>query len=94
LTNDAIGLKTFNALKDVEDDLLALLETFVTIFLNRAEMDEYIIAAIVAKEAIALGTVKPFHYAFILAHRVHLSMGITGFQVAVRLILQTNEAFT
>jgi hypothetical protein len=35
-------------------------------------MIEHIIAAIVPKETVALDTVKPFHYAFILAHQVHL----------------------
>ncbi len=57
-------------------------------------MNEYIIAAIVPKEAVALGTVKPFHYAFILAHRVHTFYEIIEYWVALRLIMQIHETFT
>jgi hypothetical protein len=39
-------------------------------------MNEHITAAIVPKEAVALGAVKPFHYAFILTHRIHTFYGI------------------
>jgi hypothetical protein len=34
LSNHAVSLGTFGTLDDVEDDFLALLETFVTVFLN------------------------------------------------------------
>jgi len=75
LPNDAVRLRAFFTLNDVEDDLLAFLEVFITIFLNRTEVDEYVIAVIAAKEAIAFDVAKPLHGAFVLAHRIHLFCG-------------------
>jgi hypothetical protein len=91
LPNDAVSLRAPVPLNDVEEDLFAAFEAFVAIFLNGTEMDEDIIAAIVPKEAVAFDVVKPFHGAFILAHRVHLFRGVVGYGVFDRLTLSAQD---
>jgi hypothetical protein len=93
LPNDAFSLRTSDSLNDVEDDFVALFETFVTIVLNRTEMDEDVIAAVLAEEAVAFDVVKPFHRAFVLTHRIHPFLKSIGYPVFARLIMRTVEAF-
>jgi hypothetical protein len=45
LRGNAISLPAFLALNNVEDDLVTFFQAFVTVFLNRAEMDEDIVAS-------------------------------------------------
>ena len=68
LPNNAVGLRTFFALNDLEDYLVTFLEALVSVFLNGAEMDEHIFAAIVAEKTVALDVVKPLHCSFNLTH--------------------------
>jgi hypothetical protein len=65
---DAVGLRALFALNNFEGYFVALLEALVTVFLNGAEMDEYVFAAIVAEKAVALDVVKPLHGSFNLIH--------------------------
>ena len=74
-TGNAVSLRPLLALNDVEDDFFTFFETLVTIFLNRAEMDEHIIAFVAPEEAIGhLTLLEPLDCAFVLAHRIHLSL--------------------
>jgi hypothetical protein len=67
-SDDAVGLRPLFALNDLEGYLVAFLEALVSVFLNGAEMDEHIFAAIVAEKAVALYVVKPLHGSFKLTH--------------------------
>jgi hypothetical protein len=84
MSSNAVRLWTFLSLNDVEDYFFAFFEAFITPFLNRTEMNEYIIATIPPKETIAFDIVKPLHYALILSHRVHLFM---EYQIVTQLIV-------
>jgi hypothetical protein len=72
LSNDVAGLRTFFTLDDVEGDFVTFFEALITVFLDGAEMNEHVFAAIVPKKAIAFHVVKPLDCTLILAHRVHL----------------------
>jgi hypothetical protein len=82
-------LEDLFALNDVEDDCLTFFEAFVTILLNRAEMDEHVFATIAPKKTIPLQIVKPLDCAFVLSHRVHLF--VEPLDIG-RLIVQTWDA--
>jgi hypothetical protein len=95
LAGDAVSLRTFLALDDIEDDFLTLFEAFVTVFLNRAEMDEYVITVIPPKEAIALEVVKPLHCAFILSHRnFTFSRKLLDITLPIGRFVQAHDAFS
>jgi len=68
LPTNAVGLRPLFALNDFEGYFVAFLEALVSVFLNGAEMDEDIFAAIVAEKAVALDVVKPLHGSFNLTH--------------------------
>lgn len=68
--NDCIGLGTFLALDDVELDLIAFFECFVAVQLNRRVVHEYVGAVFTSDESVALGVIEPFHFAFVLSHRL------------------------
>jgi hypothetical protein len=69
LANDRAGLRPFVALNNVKEDFVATFESFVTVFLNRSEMDEDIFAAFVPEKAVAFDVVEPLHYSLVFAHR-------------------------
>ena len=58
--NYITSLRTLGACLNGEFNLLAFLEVFETITLDRGEMHENIRAAIASKKAIALAAVEPF----------------------------------
>src|SRR3546814_5840062 len=54
-----VGLQALLALHDLERDLLAFLQRLEAVSLDRAEMDEQVLAAFRGDEAEALGVVEP-----------------------------------
>src|SRR5690606_5989517 len=56
---DFFSLQALLALRDLEGDLLAFLERLEAAALDRAEMDEQVVAALRGDEAEALGIVEP-----------------------------------
>src|SRR5512138_3850610 len=53
------GLQTLRTLLDGELHLLLRFELAVTVHLQRGEVDEYILSAVAADEAVALGGIEP-----------------------------------
>ena len=72
--NDGICLGPFLSLNDVEFDVIALFQGFVTVQLNRRVMDEYIWPVFTSDESVALGVVKPLDLTFELSHRLPPSL--------------------
>jgi hypothetical protein len=60
-------------LDDVELDVIALFQRFVSIQLNRRVVNEYIRPVFTSDESVALGVVKPLDLPFVLSHRLLLS---------------------
>ena len=75
---NAISLRAFLALNDVELDLIAFFERFVSVQLNRRVMDEYIWPVFASDESVALGVVKPLDLTFVLSHRLLPSLVVRG----------------
>ena len=76
--NHSICLGAFLALDDVELDLIAFFERFVSVQLNRRVMDKYVRPVFASDESVALGVVKPLDLTFVLSHRLLPSLGLTG----------------
>jgi hypothetical protein len=93
LPDNAVRLRTFIALNNVKGDFVALFETLITVFLNRAEMDEHIFAAIVSKKAVALDIVEPLYCSFVLTHGIHL-YEIIGSQAINSMVVPIRNAFS
>ena len=72
--NHCIRLGTFLTLDDVEFDLIALFQRFVTVQLNRGVVNEYIRPVFTPDESVALGIIKPLYFPFILSHRLPPSL--------------------
>ena len=75
---NCIRLRTFLPLDDVELDIIALFQRFVTIQLDCRVVNENIRPVITSDESVALGVVEPFDFAFELSHRVYLSCRLIG----------------
>ncbi len=72
-----LGLQPLRALLDVELDLLALVQSSVTLRLNRGVVDEHVLTAVSLDEAVAFVVVEPLHYANFW-HLLHLRPGRGG----------------
>ena len=70
VANDRVRLGTLLAFYDVELDLIAFLERFVPIQLDRRVVDEYIWPVVTSDESVALGVVEPLDLTFVLSHRL------------------------
>jgi hypothetical protein len=68
--NYCVGLGTFLALNDVELYVIALFQCFVAVQLYCRVVDEHIGTVFTPDESVALGVVKPLHFAFVLSHRL------------------------
>jgi hypothetical protein len=72
--DDSIGLWTLLTLDDVELHIIALLQSFVPIQLNRGVVDEYVWPVFTPDESVALGVVEPLDLTFVLSHRLPPSL--------------------
>jgi hypothetical protein len=70
--DNCIRLRALLALNDVELDLVAFLERFVSIQLDCRVVDEYIWPVFASDESVALGVVKPLDLPFVLSHSFFL----------------------
>jgi len=73
-----VRLGTFLPFDDVELDLIAFFERFVSVQLDCRVMDEHVRPVFASDETIALGVVKPLDLTFVLSHRLLPSLGLTG----------------
>ena len=60
-SDDLVCLRALASLDDVELDLIALFETLISIYLNRAVMHEDVWSAFTTEKAVAFRVVKPLH---------------------------------
>jgi hypothetical protein len=67
-TGYVVGLGAFRTLNDVELDLVALFEAFVSFELDGTVMHEDIGSVVPAEKAVPFSVVEPFHGAFVLCH--------------------------
>jgi hypothetical protein len=58
--------KAFGALLALELDGLALVQSFITLFLNRGKVDKDILSARPLNETVSLCPIEPFHNALFL----------------------------
>ena len=70
---DVLGLVALGALFDLELHHLSLRQRFVTIHLNRGEMDEDVFSRLALDEAIPLCRVEPLHHTLFSAQLLHSS---------------------
>lgn len=70
---NSICLWAFLPLNDVELDVVAFFEAFVTIELDCRVVDEDVRTIITADESVAFCVIEPFHFAFIGSHESCLS---------------------
>ena len=63
-----IGLGAFVSLHDVEFDIVAFLEAFIAVGLNRAVVHEHVWTVVAANKSETLGIVKPLHFSLELSH--------------------------
>jgi hypothetical protein len=63
-----ICLRPFLTLNDVKLNVIAFLQAFVSIDLDRAVVDEDVGAVISSDKSISLRVVKPLHFTFMLSH--------------------------
>lgn len=75
--DDSVRLRAFLAFHDVELDLIAFFERFVSVQLDRRIVNEYIRPVVTSDESVALGVVKPLNLSFVLSHRLLPSFGLT-----------------
>jgi len=68
--NNRISLGTLLTLDDVELNIIALFQRFVTVQLYRRVMDEYIWSVFASDESVALGVIEPLDLPFVLSHRL------------------------
>lgn len=74
VTGDLVGLWPLLALNDVKFDFVAFLQTFVTIDLNCAVVNEDIRSVISSYKAVTLRIVEPLHLTLILSHEPYPSL--------------------
>jgi len=72
--NDCICLRSFLSLNDVELDVIAFFQGFISVQLNRRVMDENIWPVFTSDESVALGVVEPLDLTFELSHRLPPSL--------------------
>ena len=65
-----ICLRPFLTLNDVKLNVIAFLQAFVSIDLDRAVVDEDVGAVISSDKSISLRVVKPLDFAFVLRHEL------------------------
>ena len=70
----SIRLRTFLPLNDVELNVIALFQSFVAIQLDCRVVNENIRPVITSDESVALGVIEPLDLAFVLSHRLPLSL--------------------
>src|SRR6266702_7592459 len=70
---NVLGLVAFRPLFDRELYHLSLRQRFVTIHLNRREMDEYVLSRLALDETIPLCRVEPLHHTLFSAQLLHSS---------------------
>jgi hypothetical protein len=70
LPDYGIRLRAFLPLNDVEFYVIALFQSLVAIQLDCRVVNENIRPVVASDESVALGVVKPLHFAFKLSHRV------------------------
>jgi hypothetical protein len=80
---DGFGLQALRALLDLELHKLALGKRFVSLHLNRGEMDENIFPRLALNEAISLGSVEPLHHTLFSSQRSDSSSRNVPIQVFV-----------
>lgn len=68
--NYRVRLGPFLPLDDVELDVIAFFQCFVTVQLYRRVVHEHVGTVFPPDESVALGVVKPLHFAFVLSHRL------------------------
>jgi hypothetical protein len=68
--HDRIGLWALLTLNDVEFDVIALLQSLVSVQLNCRVVNEYVWPVFTPDESVALGVVKPLDLSFVLSHSV------------------------
>jgi hypothetical protein len=73
-----IRLRTFLTLNDVEFNIIAFFQGFVAIQLYCRVVNEDIWPVVASDESVALGVVKPLHFAFVLSHKDYLSCFLGG----------------
>jgi len=76
--NNRIRLGPLLALNDIELDLVAFLERFVSIQLNCGVVNEYIRPVFASDESVALGVIEPLDLSFVLSHRFLPSLVRSG----------------
>jgi hypothetical protein len=64
----SVSLRTFLTLDDIELNVIALFQGFVSVQLNRRIVNEYIWPVIASDETVALGVVEPLDLPFVLSH--------------------------
>jgi hypothetical protein len=69
-----IGLRAFLTLDDIEFNVIALFQSFVSVQLNCRVMNEYVWPVFTPDESVALGVVKPLDLPFVLSHRLPPSL--------------------
>ena len=72
--NHCIGLRSFLSLNNVEFDIIAFFQGFISVQLNRRVMDENIWPVFTSDESVALGIVEPLDLTFELSHRLPPSL--------------------
>jgi hypothetical protein len=66
-TNYVFGLKALRSLLHFEFNVLAFVQCFVSIGLNRGEVNEHIFAGLPLDKAVTFRCVKPFHNTLLFA---------------------------
>ena len=74
----AFCLRTFLSLNNFEFNVIALLETFVSLRLDGTVVDEHIRAVIPADKAEALCVIEPFHFTFNSRHVPYSGRSLAG----------------
>ena len=83
--NYGIRLRALLTLNNVELDLVAFFERFVSIQLDRRVVDEYIRPVFAPDESVALGVIEPLDLSFVLSHRSCLPFpSLAGIRRALR----------
>src|SRR4051812_2399357 len=79
----AFCLRTFLSLNNFEFNVIALLETFVSLRLDGTVVDEHIRAVIPADKAEALCVIEPFHFTFNSRHVPYSGLSLGTQQTVV-----------
>src|ERR1700730_1354686 len=70
---DVLSLVAFRPLFDLELHHLSLRQRFVTIHLNRGEMNKHVLSRLALDETITLCRVEPLHHTLFSAQLLHSS---------------------